>query len=331
MTALLTAMLLIQPSPQTPDQEVLARLPGEIAVTRIDYLEYLYKVFGHVRLEELLLDRALEREVGTLDLDGIAPAVQAGLRDPQARSRQALKTLVDANHDGDFAAYDRYLARTGRTRKGALRSLQTETLRRDRIAAIIQVHRQSSEPRLRRLFDEHYGVDGLQVRVRHIYQSFDKVHRELTAHADPGEKISEKLVDATVRQRMQTLLLTLQDGSSFATAVAQGSDDLQARQQAKDPRTAKDPGWIRNYRFQRFGVEFAQTVRSMKSGELRGPVKAAHGYHIIKLETLKQTRFEDVQDELNKLLKIEPASLAEQRQLRERLLKKYQITEALRK
>ena len=328
MIALLGMALWAQP-PALDSETVLARCRSGIRVTRGEYLEHLWTVYGRSRLEELLLDRAMQRELRNRDLSGIDPAVRAGLADPEARAAAALAATVQRDHGGDAKSYEAFLARTGRTREEAMRALRLEVLREDRITALVQLRRRADRKALRRVFDSAYGVDGLRVRVRHVFVSFQRVRRELESRAG-GRNVNEAAVDAAARAHAEKLLRAHRGGASFTELVARGTDDPLARQLARDPARREEAGLIPGYNFQAFGTPFADAVRSMRPGEVKGPVRTSHGYHLIQLVSAVRTRFEDVQDELRRRLRLEPPTLAERRRLREWLIARHGIDEALR-
>lgn len=327
MIGLLSALALAQP-PVIVEDPVLARAGRGLTVTRTEYLEYLFAVFGRSRLEELLLDRAMERELRRTDLTGIDPEVRAGLADPEARTELALREIIASDYGGDAQAYAAALRRQGRSPAEARRALRLQVLREDRITALVQARRTADERALRRLFDRVHGVDGLRVRVRHLFVSFHAERQRLAARGEP-RPIPEVRVEAAARARAERLAAAYRAGESFEELVARGSDDPLARQLARDPARRKEAGEIPGYNFQAFGSAFAAAVRAMRPGEVRGPVRSSHGYHLIQLVTAVRTRFEDVREELRRRLRREPATLAERRRLREWLIREYGIDEAL--
>lgn len=303
-------------------------LPSGVAVTGDDYLRHLYATIGSARLRELLLDRVLEKEVIAVDLAQVATSTAATLRDPDASARALIATRIAERHRGKRADYLAALATIGVTPAEDLWAARLEALRQARIAALVQSRRQPDAARLRRVFDEHYGVDGLRVVVRHVFQSFG-AERHKAQQAK--QEVSDADIEETVRKRVAALMALHDKGTPFHLLVARGSEDPKGRALALDPKTQDRAGEIEGYNFQHFGPEFSDAVRAMQPGEVRGPLRTSHGYHIVRLESATRTQFADVEPALRELLRQEPPSLAESRELEEQLAAAHGIDAALRR
>ena len=327
MLSLLCSCLLFQ-APGPPQDPTLVRLDAGITVTRAEYLEHLFVHIGHARLEELVLDRILAKEVAALDPVAIPAGVRQGLADPTARARELETARVRDEFGGDRAAYERALRDSGVLPAQALRASAAAAQRADRIAALVLARRQPDEKALRRLFDTRYGVDGLRVVVRHVFCSFGKAAAGFRERHLPAP---EQRIEELVRARAQALWEEHLQGVPFAELVAKGSDDPEAVRMAKDPREREHAGLVPGYNVQHFGVEFAAAVRRMQPGEVLGPVRTTFGYHILKLESAERTEFAAVRAELVRLRAEEPPSLAEQRLLLEELQQRYRVAECLPK
>lgn len=329
MLLLLTTCLACQPPAlNAPSPPARIELAAGIVVTADDYLRHLYASIGSARLRELLLDRALAHAVAALATISAAPEVTATLHDPDARARQAVNERIRSDYGGDPAAYRTTLAAVGITEAEDLWATRSIVLRDARIAALVQSDRQATPERLHRLFDTHYGVDGLQVVVRQVFQSFGA---ERNKAREARLTLSDAEIEENVRKRVAALMTLHAKGTPFHLLVARGSEDPKGRALALDAATQDRAGEIEGYNFQHFGPEFADAVRAMQPGEVRGPVRTSHGYHIIKLESAVHTEFEDVEPRLRELLRLEPPSLAEQRLLLERISARYGIDAALRR
>lgn len=326
MSILLAATLLCQPTAPQPPARL--ELRGGIVVTADDYLQHLYASIGSARLRELLLDRVIAAAVATLPADAIAPEVAAVLQDPDAEARRIVAARVRDEHGGDRQAYRTLLETLGVTPAEDLWSTRLSALREARIAALVQSERQPTPERLRRVFDEHYGVDGMRVVVRHVFQSFGAERHKAR---EAGRTPAEAEVEEAVRKRVAGLMALHEKGTPFHLLVARGSEDPSGRVLALDPQTAARAGEIEGYNFQHFGPEFAEVVRSMQPGEVRGPVRTSHGYHIVELVSVVRTDMSDVEPRLRELLRREPPSLAERRLLLERLSAESGIDGALRR
>ncbi|MEZ5965795.1 MAG: peptidylprolyl isomerase [Planctomycetota bacterium] len=325
----LLACLACQP-PSLPEPSPPARieLAHGLVVTGEDYLRHLYATIGSARLRELLLDRALAREAEALEAGHLPEAVAAALRDPDAAARQAVAARLRTDYGGDAAAYRATLAAVGMTEGEDLWATRLATLREARIAALVQTAREPTPARLHRVFDEHYGVDGLRVVVRQVFQSFGA---ERNKARQARSNLSDAEIEENVRKRVAALMALHASGTPFHLLVARGSEDPKGRALALSADGQARAGEIEGYNFQHFGPEFADAVRSMREGEVRGPLRTSHGYHIVKLEKLERTAFADVEPRLRELLRQEPPSLAERRELLEQLGARYGIEAALRR
>lgn len=328
MLALSCALLLALP--QAPEAEVLVRLPAGITVTRAEYRDHLEATVGGARLEELVLDRILAREVEALSVASIPPATRAILADPAAEVRARLAERIAKDHGGDRDAWVRLQERLGLAVAEVERATLLQVLRDARTAALVQTRRGTDAAAVRRAFEEHYGVDGQRAVVRHALVSFGAVRAQLRAGHDAHEHPApaEADVEARARTRADELAALARQGAPFHELVLRG-DDPAARAAAQDPGLRERAGRIEGYNYQHFGVEFAAAVRAMQPGEVRGPVRTTYGYHWILLESRTTTKLADVQERVLELLRQEPPRLAEQRELFAELRTKYQVTRPL--
>jgi hypothetical protein len=298
---------------RTPDDaaaadEVLARLDDGTTVTRSDYLRHLFATFGSSRLEELVIDRVLERTVAKLDAASLPDATRRALADPDARTEAVLAARIRDEHGGDPRAYESFLARIGTTVAEARIATRLVVVRDDRMTAYVQATRAADAGALQRTFERHYGVDGLRVTVRHLFVAFGRVRHELDERR-PGTRATDAEVDRIARERCTALKRRLDAGEAFSALVAAGSDD----------RRRKD-GVIPDYDFTEYGVEFADVVRPMAAGEVVGPVRTTHGWHVVEVLDVVRTRREDVEGRLPALLRAAPPTLGELQRAREALL-----------
>jgi hypothetical protein len=311
-----------------PAPPARVELPTGIAVTGADYLTHLFLSIGSARLRELLLDRVLEQEAAAVDPAHIAGDTAATLRDPDAAARKLLAARISERHGGRRADYLRALAATGVYPDEDLWAIRQEAVRQARIAALVQSRRQPDAARLRRVFEEHYGVDGLAVVVRQVFQSFGAERHKAR---EAKQNLSDAELEENVRKRVAALYALHERGTPFHLLVARGSEDPKGRALALDPAQQERAGAIEGYNFQHFGPEFADAVRAMQPGEVRGPLRTSHGYHIVKLESATRTEYATVAARLPELLRQEPPSLGETRVLLEDLAARHGIDAALRR
>jgi peptidyl-prolyl cis-trans isomerase SurA len=132
-------------------------------------------------------------------------------------------------------------------------------------------------------YDRHMKSANLQVRASHIFIA-----------------IPEDADNATVMEReklAKSLLARAQKGDDFAKLAREYSEDSNTRNEGGDL------GFIGRDILPK---PLEELVFSMKVGEVRGPVRADRGFHVIKLadrRTKEAKPFADVQDEIRTRLR----------------------------
>ena len=117
-------------------------------------------------------------------------------------------------------------------------------------------------------------------------------------------KVAQDADEKTVAEKEQLarkILAMAEEGKDFAEL---------AREYSEGPSAAKggDLGFFSKGRMVK---EFNDTVFSMKSGEIKGPVRTSFGFHIIKLEEIRPASvrsFAEVKDELRREMEQEEGS-----------------------
>ena len=284
---------------------VLVETDAGLVVRRSEYRDHLERVLGGVRLEELLLDKALEREVAALPAETLPDQVGAVLGDPVSAARRRVADKVARDFDGDARRHLEWRETVGLTAAEELAAERVAAVREARIEAIVRARRVPTERDLRRLFDERYGVDGIAVDVRHRLYDFAGARQRLAAAGKPAGPAD---VEALARTAASAARDSVSNGAAF--------DEL-------------DPAPIPGYRYQRFGVEFAEAVRAAEVGDVVGPVRSTAGFHLLQVTARRRTPFEDVRTGLLRAAHEAPVSLAEWTRLRAELLEEYGIRRAL--
>ena len=176
------------------------------------------------------------------------------------------------------------------------------------IRGLVLAQRAPDERVLRRLFEDRYGPGGMQVEVRHLLVSFAEIRERLSAgNRRAVEQQDPERVEALAQQRITELQALLADAD------------------------APPPDWqpLPGYRFQRFGVAFAETARKLPVGEVSAPVRSEAGLHLVRVDGRVVTTFDDVREEIEAAARTAPVTLLEGRRLREELLTRYRVREAL--
>ncbi len=291
------------------DPPPLLELPAAgLRISVDEYRAHLHAVLGGARLEELVLDRLLTLEVAKLAVETLPADVRTVLDAPDRAAEARLAARIATDFDGQPERYRDYLATIGRSHADELATARLEALRDARIRALVLTRRAPDERVLRRLFEDRYGPGGMQVEVRHLMVSFAEIRERLAAgNRRAVEQQDPAKVEALARQRITELQALLADAD------------------------APQPDWqpVPGYRFQRFGVAFAEAARTLEVGEVSAPVRSEAGLHLVRVDGRVVTAFDDVREEIEAAARTAPVSLLEGRRLREELLTRYRVREAL--
>ncbi len=301
-----TAAIALLAAAQAPNDSTLVDAPAaNVRVTVDEYREYLHDVIGSARLQEVVLDRLLEAEFAALPTERRDATAVATLADLDVAARRRLQTRIREQFDGDTKRWIEYRTRTGLSEADCLRSEHVLARREAWIRALVLDARRPDRKLLLRLFEQRYGPDGQRAELRQVFIPFEPIRERLRliGRSDPSRV--EELADAEMR-RVQERLKEL-DG------------DFSRLQ----------PTTISDYRFQRYGVAFADTVRSLDIGNVSAPVRSQRGLHLVQLVRRDVTRFESVREEIEELARTRPVTRSEWQALKDRLLNRPGIRKAL--
>ncbi len=81
-----------------------------------------------------------------------------------------------------------------------------------------------------------------------------------------------------------------------------GSFSALAKQYSLDASTAHDGGRMKGSLYGEIIPDLEEIVFHMRVGEIAGPIKSKFGYHVIKKESERRAKFEDVKDRIEGLL-----------------------------
>jgi parvulin-like peptidyl-prolyl isomerase len=305
-----------------PGQDAVLAEGSGVRITEREYKDYLYQVFARARLEEMVLDRLLEKEAAALGL----AVDQARI---EADAKAALAHVLAEEYRGDEAAMRRGFAAQGYRPEDRLAAERFARRRSWLSQEILRKTRTVSDERLHARFDELYGVDGQKVEVRHLFVSFGTVREGLLKAGRRLEDIPAAEVEKAALARIEPLQEQLRQGRDFAELVREHSDEAEARALAADARTRDRAGRIEGYNYQHFGSELAVAVRALQPGQVSAPVKSLSGWHLIKLDSRVVTKLADVAEQVKAAVLADPPSLAEGYGLRARLLAKYPVERPL--
>ena len=274
---------------------VLAVVDGR-KITVDDYKEYLFRSLGTSRLQDYIDVILLEKKAKEL-------GVTIPEEEVRKRVEDEIQRQVESFFKGDVARWRPTLKQRGWT-EDDYRAYQAWQTRIDLLRSkCVLKTRKVTEEKIRERFERLYGKNGISYQLRHILFS---TRRRGSRKPDPE-------FEAKAREKAERVLRELRDGADFEEMVNLYSDDLY---------TKKRGGRIPRYRPNMYGSkEFDDAVAALSEpGQISGIVKSRRGFHIIQLISRKVTKYEDVKDEIRKLLVEEKPSPRE----------KYEFTKKLR-
>jgi peptidyl-prolyl cis-trans isomerase SurA len=133
---------------------------------------------------------------------------------------------------------------------------------------------------------------GTKVRARHIFIAVPK---------DASRREQE-----AKRKQAAALLARIKGGESFEEV---------AKKHSEDPVTKVDGGDLGYFERGTLPANIEEVVFAMKKGEVRGPLLAERGYHVIKVVDIKESSarsFDEVKDELREQLYVQKMEKATQ-------------------
>lgn len=302
----LPALLTLRPAQgpdRNPDRGPVVVCADGLTIPWASYAEHLIARSGRRPLEELLDLELLRREARRLGLapdpEGLEGALEARLRE-----------LLEGRHRGDRQAFEAELAESGYDLPG-YRALIAEQLEREALEGLVARAGRSLEgPALRQRFERDYGPGGQTLRVRHLLLTRAQTRAALIAAGERPESLDLARVDQRIQALLAEYRARLEAGADFGALVRESSHDGATRQAG---------GEIAGYRGQHFGPAFTAAVAAAAVGQPVGPIESEAGWHLIEVLERRQVRFEDVEAELLRRQREDPASGAERAALRERL------------
>lgn len=260
----------------------LQQIPDAVAREQ-KYQELRRQMLGMMVDEELI-----RQEAAKLKLDVSEKDLELAIADVMRKNNLTRPQLEEAlRQEGkSIASYKSQILRPQILR---LRVLNVQV--RSRVSVSDEEVRAYYQKNLRAL-----GV-GHKVRARHIFFALPK-------GAGPKEKEAK-------RRAALALLEKIRKGASFEELAKEHSDD---------PVTKEDGGDLGYFERGSLPTAIEDVVFAMKKGEVRGPLLAERGYHLIKVEEIKESAarsIDEVKDELREQLYIQKMEKATQSWLTE--------------
>jgi hypothetical protein len=292
---------------------VLAIVNGR-EVTIDEYVGYLLASIGKSRLDEYVNRLLLDEEARQLAVSVTPQEVEAAVEE---RIRRIIKSLYLGKRDEYLAD----LEKRHTDLEGEKVRLRQEVYYDMLMNRVVFATREVTEDAVRRQFERIYGEGGVQYVLRHLListrgaQAGAPERDSGSGSGSRGRIIRRSPGEA--RERAEKILEEIRSGLEFTQAVKQYSDDA---------FTKANQGRIPNYRKGFFGDSFHAAVQDLTpESPLSGVVESPRGYHIIQLVEKRTTRFEDVKDDVEEVVKNLPPSAEERQTLLERLRKEAKI------
>lgn len=121
----------------------------------------------------------------------------------------------------------------------------------------------------------------------------DEIKKYFEDNKDEFAKVDASHILVEDEQTANDIKSRLDNGEDFASL---------AKEYSKDTASAQNGGALGAFAKGQMVKEFEDAAFSMKEGEISAPVKSQFGYHIIKVNSIKDS-FEDSKDEITKKIK----------------------------
>lgn len=260
----------------------LQQIPDQVA--REQKLQELKRQMLGMMVDEELI----RQEASKLKLDVSEKDLELAIKDVMRKNNLTREQLDDALRQ-EGKSIESYKSQILRPQILRLRVLNVQV--RSRVSVSDEEVRAYYQKNLRAL-----GV-GHKVRARHIFFALPK-------NAGPKEKEARK-------REAAALLAKLKAGASFEELAKKHSDD---------PVTKEDGGDLGYFERGSLPTAIEEVVFAMKKGEVKGPLLAERGYHLIKVEDVKESSarsIDEVKDELREQLYVQKMEKATQAWLTE--------------
>ncbi len=289
------------PSPQEALPAGVVAVVDGVPITEERYKDHLLRVHGDRELDQLIALVLLEREAGrigvTLTEEELDAGVAADMEELEARMGGPAGLAAALEREGqDVRAYAR-----------ALREGKRREMLADRIC---RAQREITPEQMREGFERRYGPGGLTTNVQHVWLTLQRGKLELEAAGKGGEDLSRENVYRHLEQRAAALAERIRAGEDFEEI---------ARAESHDPTVESNGGYRSGYEFTRLSRDLRGVLPEAPLGDLVGPLRTANGVFLFRVLSRTTTRYEDVEEEIARALREEPARLVEMRALETRL------------
>jgi peptidyl-prolyl cis-trans isomerase SurA len=245
-----------------------------ITLSDLQREESLKKGDGRPEARQLLedmIDRKLQ----------MAAAKRAGMDVTDKELNEALADIMKRNNL-DTKSFEAALTKEGITLEQYKVELREQMTLSRMVSKNVRAGLAVDEAEVRAYYERNLGAYSLpeEIRVRQIYFP-------LPENATPAQ-------DAAVKAQAQAMFERARKGEDFLKLVRENSHGAAAPQDG-------DLGFMQR---QHVLPEIEEAARSLKPGEIAGPLQCAGGYHIIRLEEVRTPAmpYEKVKDEITNSL-----------------------------
>lgn len=263
MRAALLLVILAGCVRQDPPTEAapFATIDGQ-QVTRSEFVDALMEAQG---------DAFFPRYVDAIVVARAAAAAGVTVTDAEVTAAvdEQIEDAVKRRFAGNRKAFEEQLQAFGLTEESWRRGRASE--RRTYLLAERLLSKTTFEGRVKALFEQRFGKDGVQRTARHILVATSlSSSRFYTRDTYDAEKTR---IQSAARQRAEAIRRALVEGAALAKIAADSSDDFSAKKGG-----ALEANWSG-----RFGKAFDDAVRQLDVGEISPVVEGRRGYHVAQV------------------------------------------------
>lgn len=240
---------------------VVLRVNGK-DIPRTRFIDELDEALGESYRETFIIHVLIEDKARSL-------GVEASSSETEARVQDNVDQVLRERFSGAQKMMEDALKERGMTLEGWKKRLRVDSRYDVLLDKLLTKERKLSDEDLKRAFEERYGVDGVQFKIRHILKNVPvATSQDYTLQQYEQEKSK---IEDEARARAEEALKKIQGGASFETVMSEYSDD---------PR--KISGGVMAAWKGRFGPELDEAASKLAKNGMSGVIKSTDGYRIVQ-------------------------------------------------
>lgn len=240
---------------------IFARING-IDIPRTRFLADMDRALGDMFREVFIAHVLVEAKA---EASGVAVSEQ----ELEASVSRTIEQVRAGRVEGDGDHLEDALHQRDMSLEGWKRRLRFDQRQDLLLDKLILRDREISEDGLKRAFEDKYGKNGIQTKIRHIQRIVDVAASQDYTHDQFEKEVAE--IDRVAKARAEEALKKLRAGESWDRVLSEYSDDLR-----------KGSGGVLIEWKGRFGPEFDAAASSLKKNELSEVFGGAEGYRILQ-------------------------------------------------